>query len=282
LGIGAITSVVAVGVAAAAPVTINDVDLTGPDSTTWDAANDEYAYCTPAEPDGAASFTPVDEGYYGATSDAVDGGLTAVIDGKGFADPNGKGTQKGQTLAVGPTKVKGIKVRVREAALQGSPTLQVLYSFTNPGKHKVSPNVILGSNLGSDNPEGTEIAGTSNGDEKFQTADRWIVTTDGANSDPTVTHVFYGKGGGGFDKIVATPNKPCPPNGSYTDGLEVRYAFGIPAGETRYLLAFMEMGEVEPAVSLDNVKKFNDPKLSDKLLKGISDSVKRKIVNWDL
>ena len=280
-GLGLAASAVFAATAFAAPVNINDANLTGGDSTTWDATNSDTAYCTPAE-ENNSGFAPVDDGIANADTDAFDGGMMLVIGNKTFEDGNDQGSLKGQTLKVGPDPLGSVDVTVRATALQGSPTLQVLYGFKNQKDHQVSPEAIIESNLGSDDT-GTAIAGTSSGDEKFKNADRWIVTEDTDLEDGPVTHVLYGKQADGFDDIVATPEEGCEESISlYEDGVAVSYSLKIPAHSTRYLLAFAEMHESDTGAALDDVKKFNDAKLSKKLLKGITGNVRSKILNWDL
>jgi hypothetical protein len=275
----ALAALLITGGVALAAVPIDDVDLEGGGHTVWEQVSDSTAYCTPAE-SGAGGYSPVDDGTAGSNNDAFDGGLQAVIGGKAFADDDGNGTKNGQTFKVGPDKVSGVKVRATASALQHSPTLRVLYGFTNSTDHKATPNVILESNLGSDN-DGTAIADTASGDKHFGSADRWIVTKDTTKDDGPVTHALYGKHGKGFNAITATPGKPCPPS-DYKDGVAVRWGLHIPAHSTRYLMVFAQMHEKSVSDSLDDVKKFNDRNLSDSLLKGVSGKVQNKILNWDL
>jgi hypothetical protein len=265
------------GVAFAA-VPIDAVDLEGGGHTVWEQVNDGTAYCTP-DASGAGGYSPVDDGTAGSNDDAFDSGLLAVINGTAFADGDGNGTQKGQTLKVGPDKMSGVKVSAIASALQHSPTLRVLYGFTNSTDHRATPNVIIESNLGSDTD--TAIAHTASGDKHFGSADRWIVTKDSTKDDGPVTHVLFGKHGDGFNAITATPGKPCSPSG-YKDGVAVRWGLHIPAHSTRYLMVFAQMHEKSVSDSLDDVKKFNDRNLSDSLLKGVSGKVQNKILNWDL
>ncbi len=280
-GLGLTVSAVFAATAFAAPVTIDDTDLTGGDATTWDATNSDTAYCTPAE-ENNTGFAPVDDGTANGSGDAFDGGMMLVIGNKTFEDGNDQGSLKGQTLKVGPDPLGSVDVTVKATALQDSPTLQVLYGLKNSKDHQISPEAIIGSNLGSDDT-GTAIAGTSSGDEKFKNVDRWIVTEDTDLEDGPVTHVLYGKQANGFDDIVATPGKGCDDSPQqYKDGVAASYSLKIPAHSTRYLLAFAEMHESDTGAALDDVKKFNDAKLSKKLLKGITGKVQSKILNWDL
>ena len=206
-GLGLTVSAVFAATAFAAPVNIDDTDLTGGDSTTWDATNSDTAYCTTAE-ENNTGYAPVDDGNANGSGDAFDGGMMLVIGNKTFEDRNNEGSLKGQTLKVGPDPLGSVDVTVKATALQGSPTLQVLYGFKNRKDHQISPDAIIESNLGSDDT-GTAIAGTSSGDEKFKNIDRWIVTEDTDLEDGPVTHVLYGKLASGFDDIVATPGKEC-------------------------------------------------------------------------
>jgi hypothetical protein len=254
---------------------IDDVTLTGGGATEWEPATDDTAYCTSQADPG---FAAVDNGVAGSADDAFDGGLEVLVDNKVFVDGDGDGTLAGQALTVGADPVKGLDVAVFERALEHSPTLQVLYGFINPGDHALSRNVTVESNLGSDTD--TTLVDTSDGNKRFTPADRWVVTKDASHDDPPVTHVLAGKGGHGVDKVLATPGKPCE-FGGYKDAVIARYGVKVPPHSKRYLLVFAEMNEDSVDAAVRSVKKFNDPKLSDKLLKGISGKVQHKILNWD-
>ena len=266
------------GLAYAVP--INGVVLTGGGGTIWDARVDETAWCIEDQP---SIFTPVTDGETTTRGDAFDNGLMLLVDGKPFDDPDGDGRRKGQTLRVGPDKLRGLKISETARALQDSPTLRALYQFKNPQNHRVSRTVTVDSNLGSDGF--TRIEQTSNGDQELTESDRWIVTSDASDpdsSDPPVTHVLSGKQAGtSVSEVRETPGEACE-FGDFSDALIVDYEVSVPADSKRYLMVFAEMNDDSNAGAVAEAAKFDDKGLSNKLLKGLSDTVQNRILNWSL
>jgi hypothetical protein len=229
------------------------------------------------------AYSPVDNGHITsprAAGDAFDRGLVVFLTKKGsrapFNDADGNGNLRGQTLRVGPANVAGLEVSRTDAGLPGSPTLRDLVKLQNPKSKAYSGYLIIDTNLGSD--ELTVVAGTSSGDKKVTTADRWTVTADSTTTpaDPPVTLAYYGKG-----MVRSKPAELLKTPGNGQDCASTRFHVKVPGHSTRYMLFFAEMHGDSPA-ALANAKKFDKKHLTSALLKGIRSRVQKNILNWDL
>ncbi len=251
-------------------------------TANWNPVNDGTAYCFNSSSQG---YSPVNDGNITSprvVNDAFDNGLNLFVAAKRgpysrFTDPNGKGKLKGSTLAVGPAKVAGLEVSRSDTGLAGSPTLRDLIKLQNPRSRAFSGTLIIDSNLGSDST--TVVTGTSSGDTKVTTADRWTVTADSptAPTDPPVTLVYYGTG-----TVRSRPTKLLHvPGGASPDCATTRFRVTVPGHSTRYMLLFAEM-HGDSTTARAGAKKFNKKRLSSALLKGISTRVQKNILNWDL
>lgn len=267
-------------VARAAVVDIDGTDLTG-DNATWDLEAD-FAYGSGGPCVAKHGFTPAEDGSWGAQTDAFDGGLYIVVDGKTFDDNDGNGTKKGQTMKVGPTTMSRLDIRRTERALQTSPTLRSLVTFKNPTNDVISVPVIWDSAVGSDDSEATRAS--SDGDTFLTKTDRWFVSSDDPTSpsDPPVTMALYGKGP--VDEKVASviwAPEDDPPDPPGEGCISLKYSLKIPAKSTRYLMFFTEMNDTnENAIA--SAAKFNSVKAGNDLLVGLSDAEMKKILNWNL
>jgi hypothetical protein len=271
-------------VARAAVVDIDGIDLSG-DNATWDLEAD-FAYGSGGPCVAKHGFTPAEDGSWddGITpkSDAFDGGLYIVVDGKTFDDNDGNGTKKGQTMKVGPTTMSRLNIRRTERALQTSPTLRSLVTLQNPTNDVISLPVIWDSAVGSDDSEATRAS--SDGDTFLTKTDRWFVSSDDPTSpsDPTVTMALYGKGplAEKVAKVIWAPEDD-PPDPPGEGCISLKYSLKIPAKSTRYLMFFTEMNDTnENAIA--SAAKFNSVKAGNDLLVGLSDAVMGKILNWNL
>jgi len=162
-----------------------------------------------------------------------------------------------------------------DAGLAGPPTLRSLVKLTNPTSHKLTRLVSICSNLGSDDQTG--IRASSDGNHKFTRADRWVITSDDATTpgDPVVTHVFSGKG----TRRVAKSGVCAPGGQSDCAGQQMRLTLG--AHKTRYLLFFAEMHFTNGPAIMD-VSTYNNKNLTAALRSGLSQTVRNRILNWDL
>jgi hypothetical protein len=279
--VGAIAGLlIAAPMAHAVSAVIDDTDLTGGGGTTWDPESTDYACTNPG--DTAPKFTPVDGGETASPSrrDAFDGGFVVWVNGLGgqmFGDADGNGNLKGSSLSVGPTATGGLKVSQTETALQTSPTLRMVYRFTNPSGHKLRKTIALETNLGSD--EATTVDASSNGNGSWTSADRWLVTHEepfDADADPVVSQVWYGKHAA--EPVVKVEHS----DGDRADCFLSKFRIALKGHKTRYLMFFAQMNALSIDNAVQKVEKFNERDLSGKLLDGLSRKVKRKILNWDL
>lgn len=283
-------TIIVIGLMSGSPVaraTVVDIDattLTG-GNATWDLEAD-FNFGSGGPCVAKSGFTPANDGSWddGVTpkSDAFDGGLYIVVDGKTFADNDGNGTKKGQTMKVGPTTLSRLNIRRTERALHTSPTLRSLISFQNPTNDVISVPVIWDSAVGSDDSEATRAS--SDGDTFLTRTDRWFVSSDDPTTpdDPTVTMALYGKGPVAekvASVIWAPEDDPTEPPGEGC--ISLKYVLKIPAKSTRYLMFFTEMNDTNENAAT-SAAKFNSVKAGNDLLVGLSDAVVGKILNWNL
>jgi len=255
---------------------ISSVTLqSGGGTALWDAET-EYA-CLP----GVLADSPVANGSFNAQSDAFDGGLLLNVFAAspgyvGFSDGDGQGNHVGQSLTIGPRTLLGLRVTRTDTGLPGSPTLRSLVKLTNTTNHKLTRAVSLCSNLGSDAASG--VRASSNGDHKLTAADRWVVTSDSATTavDPPVTHVFSGKGA-----LRVTKTGFCAPTGAQSDCVGQELKFTLGGGKTRYLLFYAEMHGTNGS-AITGASKYNNKNLTAALRSGLSQTVRSRVLNWDL
>lgn len=262
------------GTAGAVSTPIDSVSLTGGGSTTWDPTSW-------TDNDGClgGAYSPVDDGAFGAKSDAFDGGLNLHVYSStlkgfvGFADADGNGDLVGQALTVGPTKLSGVKITRTDEALSGPPALRSLVKIVNPARKNVTRVLSWCSDLGSDVDTG--VRSSSSGDKAFTSHDRWVVTSDDPTtpSDAVDTHVLYGKG-------AHSPSVLCNP-GKKSDCVGVEFRVTIPAKSTRYLLFYTELHDTN-ANATASANKYNNKHLNATLLSGLSSTVRHRTLNWDL
>jgi hypothetical protein len=255
--------------AAAVQTPIEDVDLeaAGGDAI-FDPSNEADTCFTEAD-----AYSPVEDGDAFGNSDGFDGGLILWVDGRPFVDANDEGDLVGEQLTVGPEAFPGVQITRVERGLPGSPTLRSLIKLKSTKKKAATINLSIDSDLGSDSS--SEVRRTSSGDAFFSAKDRWVVTSDDADtpSDPPVTHIFNGKG-----KVtrlahgLAGMEEEC-----LVGGLNVK----LPGKATRYVLIFTELSETNES-AIAGATKFNKKKLSGALKSGLKKSVRKKVVNWDI
>ncbi len=220
----------------------------------------------------------MEDGSLDGQSDAFDAGLILYVGDNGFRDPDGTGNHTDEQLRVGPRRVSGFVITRIDRALPGSRTLRSLIKIKNPSNRPRARYVTLDTEYGSDSS--TVIEATSSGNLRFNSKDRWGITSDQAPfSDPVVTLVNYGKG-----QVV----KPILQIGPYpdlgNDGADcVLDVFHIMLGprETGYLMFFVELS-ADDTDAMASVGKFNRKRLTSALLNGIRQRARPKIMNWDL
>ncbi len=251
---------------------IGGVTLAGGGGSLWDP---EVGFISCGVGPG---YVPVADGSMD-NSDAFDGGLNLSVNGTFFNVPDASGNLNGQQLTVGPRSLDGLRVSRIDRALGTSPTLRDLVKFRNPTSGGIAATIVLDTNLGANS---ATVVRSSSGDTTFTKADRWVLTDDEA-TDPTVTHVYYGKQA--MEKIVGVQEAPGGVPGN--DCIRVKFKITVPAGGTRYLLFFLQMHDSTDqgagyVASKNDAQKFNDPRLNENLLVGISGHTKAKVMNWDL
>ena len=294
LGVSLIGAAAAVtmfaGMAHAVP--IDTQTTTGPEGATWDSEGN-YTYGTSGGPctgfDGTTQelgFTPADDGSNDFSSDAFDGGLFLLVNGDAFGDgiEDAALSGDGHQLTVGPQTKSGLVIKRRDRALQTSPTLRTLVSFTNNSASKRTANVVWDSAMGADEEERTRAS--SSGDRRHREQDRWIVASDDPDnaslSDPPVLFVFFGAGAPTkVNNVIWAPEDAGPEDGHGEGCVAVRYKLAVPAKSTRYMLFYTDLG-MDNDDAIGQATKYNRHGLTAKLLDGIANAVKRKIVNWDL
>lgn len=215
-----------------------------------------------------------------AMSDAFDGAMVLAVGGEPFTAKNSRGTWLNTGFGTGARTANTVAdvsvTREDLARRKGSPTLRSLIKLTNKGSAK-KVAVQLGTDLGSD--FSTYFHSTSSGDLSFTAKDRWAISADvpkgaGLPSDPVITQVFKGKG-----KVKNHALSPlCSPS---SGEFGIDYTVKLPKKSSRYLLFFLEMSPTSKDAK-KNVKKFDNPKKLKPLLKGISKSKQKQILNWDL
>lgn len=244
------------------PVPLDDIDLVGT-GRTWDLEGTDGTF---GVGDGSISVTRLG-------SDAFDGGLQLGAGGTPFA-PRGTGEKVGNTVTVGPARLLALDVTRVETA--SGPYLRSLVKLRNPTSSRFSEFYTWTSDLGSDGDESTQASPAGRTTE-LTPRDRWVVTSEsgknGDDDDPTLAFVLSGKRAS--EPVAAVTSRP----GSGTP--EVEYHLDIPPRSTRYLLFFTEM-HPNPATAVASMAKYDDADLSAALLAGLSRTVRRKIVNWDL
>jgi hypothetical protein len=294
--LAAVAGAGALGVAAVAwgsPVTLPVADeyvvnLDSQGDAIFDVAqppdyNDDCAAGDVDSPDAEDDFgfSPAQDGQFDVSSnDEFDGGLILQVEGQIFEDLDQTGDLVGEQITVGPTKLKGLRVKRVETALQGSPTLRSLIKLKNKSKRKAKKRTISWeSDLGADGSE--VVRRTSSGETILSDSDRWLVFADSEDnpSDAVGTLVLYGKGKGVAKSRVVDP--VTDQNGCVEHSIRVK----VPKKSSRYLLFFTEVHDnsedgVDDAIV--DAGKFDSKKPAGELLAGLKKSVKKTVVNWDL
>ena len=265
--------VLASGLVAAKPVSLEYQVLNGGRLSSWDSDNDDGG-CE------LSGYAGVSDGWIGPEGDdlmddAFDGGAVFGIEGVGYSDPDGIGNKVGDSLASGPRTMSGLRVSRVDRALPKSPTLRTLMTLRNNGNTPQTVEITWDANLGSDGSE--EVRRSASGDAVYALGDRWVISSDDPTTpgDPVLTHVLFGKGKV-RSKTTEIVNQP-EGTGCFT----VRSMVRVPRKQTRYLLFFIEMNRTHNA-SFNSARKFNKRGLNKSLLRGIRPAIRGDILNWKL
>jgi hypothetical protein len=211
--------------------------------------------------------------------DAFDDGLVFWVDGKNVVAPLTTPAASDDAVTVGPVSMSGLDVSVTYAALQTSPTLRTIATFTNPTGAAIAATIVMNTNDGSD--DGTLIQGTSSGDKTVSTADRWIVSSDSdtAPGDPVNTHVVAGPGTlvAPLTALADQGGTQCSDTGK---GPMATYNLTVPAGTTRRLLFFNDLSATN-AEGLTSAARYDaNPATGSTLVTGLDAPTLTEVVNW--
>ena len=209
-------------------------------------------------------------------SSGFDGGANMLgVSGTGWEPDTNTATfkPKSNTLVVGPAEAGGLQVTRFERAHGG--WLRSLIKLENTSESGVTDVPITWDNQ----PDGTTIRQTSDGDVEFEAGDRWLIASGSGpaadNDQGPVGLALYGKG-----SPEATPGEPI--NDLVDESCAtVEFEIDVPANSSRYLLFYADM---EPTLKKQKqaAEGWDRKGLTDELLSGISQGVRSKILNWDL
>lgn len=162
-----------------------------------------------------------------------------------------------------PTTRSGLTVNMRYDFLTTESTERTFVSFTNPSQSPISASITYTANFGSDGD--TVVNATSSGDAVFTTADRWLVTSDGNESDPVNTTVLWS----GTPRVVPNTATTTVYDCSATNGAFATYPVSVPAGGTVSLVFFQRLTETL-AQATATAAQFNDLQPASPLLAGLT------------
>jgi hypothetical protein len=282
LAVGATLTLV--GTALAVQTPIEGVVLEGPDNATFTYGDgDRVCSAGTSSTSGGRQPFSVQDASNDVGGDAFDGAMGLHKADNPFIDSDGIGERNAQQLRVGPEQLGRLKVRQTHRALPTSQTLRALVKLKNPTNRELTPRVTFSHQYGSDS--NTAVRATSTGNLRFDRHDRWAVTSDDADSaelgDPVVTTVNYGKGDVERTKLQLGPaSTDAAEDKDAADCAVMSFDLRLPAGSSRYLLFFLELGETNEGAIAD-ASRYNDRKLDPALKNGLSGAVKRKVLNWD-
>ena len=268
-------------VASAKEVDVDGFVLRGGQSTGWDAAVDDFAggagdvdACRIRDAYSPARYGVTFEGRrlregafdYGAVFGNGEGQIGIYPE-----DNTASFNPRANTLTVGTTQIGGLVMsRTDKAAGQW---LRTLVKMRDPDPGPETTDVTWDSALASAHAP----LATSSGDQAFTTSDRWIVSGPGPTEwydQQTIGFALFGKGA--REKVTAVhdppPGDPC---------VTVDFNVSVPANATRYMLFFTEQHSLA-GTAKDQIKKYNRRALPEALLRGIPNSIRSKILNWDL
>jgi hypothetical protein len=286
LGAGAmaLSMVVALPALAAPVADVDGASLTGGGPGTgsiWELSNGA-SYKDQCVIRGANSFSPVYEGALDGRDDAFDGGMGLDIGHRPFIDSDNKGTQTSvHNITVGPEAIRGLKVTEKEVAFTGKYAIvRVLAQFKNPSSAPISRLVTYDSAMGSDSA--TTVRASSDGDYGFSKRDRWVVTSDAADSSSSdvITAQVLGGPGKPRVKIHDVPFSPYDdPPGDGEHCVTAEFNLTVPAHATRALLFFTQLG-LTVSDSVSGAMRFNKNRSS--FFTGLTSAEKKAVLNWDL
>jgi hypothetical protein len=190
----------------------------------------------------------------------------------------------GNTITAGPVTMSGLEVSVEYAFSDAVQAARIRAIFQNPTNSAIDITVDMPVNSGA---SPMTIEATSSGDALFDTADRWVVSSDGDPPvDPVNTTVLWGDRAAVTPSSVTTTVFAC--DGDAGEGIGVSFDLSIPANSTRQLMFFAGLGDIEGsgntvAGAITNAAMFDIyTNIDPSLLAGLTDTELGEIVNWEL
>ena len=182
------------------------------------------------------------------------------------------------TLIAAPQTLQGLNVTGQMYFMTSKAVVRSILNLQNPTAAPITVSVLSASNLGSD--ANTNIQTTSSGDNLFDTADNWFVSSETAtpttSNDPILTYAFQGQGGavrGTNISGFATGNQ------SFYE----TYTVTVPANGTASVMIFVQMsGTVAGAETDASVFNSLSSLQSGGYLAGLSQTQLAQVVNWNI
>jgi hypothetical protein len=273
-------------IAVAAPASLPLIVTPGLGVTSWNVTNTGgtssgsafSGFCA-----RTAGFTIEDATSADGSTDAYDFAHSIWVDGVIFDAPDPVDLT-GNTVTAGPVVMSGLDVTMEYAFSDVVQAGRIRALFVNPTNNPIDITVDMAMNSGA---IPFAIQATSSGDTVFDTADRWVVTSDGDPPvDPVNTTVLWGQRAAATPSFVTKTVFAC--DGATDDGVGVSFDISIPANSRRQLLFFAGLGDIvgqgnTVAGAVTNATMFDvyldiDPSL----LAGIAASELGEILNWEL
>ena len=226
----------------------------------------------------------------GVQGQAFDGSFVMTVNGTVFYAPHGVVDLTGTTLTA-TSQMSGLTVTAQFYFDPNSPTVRVVYTYTNPTGAPIHISVQWQNYLGVNGSGGgpgivsghtaqaapralalhpRDIVATSSGDTIESAADHWVITN--ISGQPYIDMVRYGPG------ATITPTAIQAP--SSTNGLLVdQYNITVPAGQARGLMFFARLSANQGA-AVAGSSAFNSTGSLGSLLTGVTPQQQANIVNW--
>lgn len=234
--------------------------------------------------DGSAGMSISEATSANGATDAFDNAWMLFVDDVIFAAPANVDLS-GETFTAGPVVLSGLNVSRQILFSASVQAARILAIFENPTNSAITVDVDVPINLGSDADTLVEL--TSTNDTVFDETDRWIITSDNNVGLKAVnTTVIYGP-----DNPEATPlavtSTVCIDGAAQPAGIGFSFTITIPANNTRSLMFFAGLGDIEGinntiTGAIANAAMFNSNDTIDtRLLNGLTTSERLEILNWD-
>ncbi len=181
------------------------------------------------------------------------------------------------TTVTGTTQsLQGLNVSGQMYFMTSKAVVRSILNLQNPTNAPITVSVLSASNLGSD--ANTTVQATSSGDNLFDAADNWFVSSQHAvpttADDPILTYAFQGP-----NAAVRGTNIGTFQNGN--DNFNEAYTVTVPANGTASLMMFVQMSDTvanaqTDTAAFDSLSALN----SGGYLAGLTQAQLAQIVNW--